>query len=411
MGPPQQVFSVTQTTDSGLTGYRGFSDFHVAVDSSDNPHVTWLYKGASTSYPDCSGFNGNQVYYTSYNGSSWEAPVNVSDNTTNSLAPDITVDSGGNAHLVWSDGITWSDTDCSVTGTRAVYHKMRYSNGAWASTQPVTATDYFGSSPAIDADQNGEVHLLYSGQNQLEYAYWDGAVWSSPGVACSEGDSYYYIDVTVSGNNDVHGTYAVYGDFGAGSVYQIRYVTLEGVTWSSSEVVSLPPDNAYMKIPAVVVDSQNNPQVLWYDSEVHHILYRQKTSAGWSSTVQVSTDGNWPEDKGTNSLCVGISSDDRSMSPGRPTMTGAIAEALRYTTTMPTWPMSVWITMETTTETLAVPAVHILRPTARYGSGVNPGVIESQAAGNCDDGKDDELNDRTDGADPDCTAACDRAQR
>ncbi len=307
---PVQVYTVTQTTDSSLIGYRSLSGVQMAVDSEDHPHVAWIYQGAQTSFPDCSGFNGHEIYYTSFNGSSWEGAVNVSSNATKSDLADIAVDSGDNVHLVWSDGVTWSATDCSATGTNALYHRVRFSNGSWSGVQPVSATDHYGVYPAIDAGQNGEVHLLYAGQNQLEYAYWDGAVWSTPEVASAEVGSYYYVDVAVAQDGDVHGVYAITGDFGAGWVYEVRHLSLEGLWWSGPETVSLSPQNGYAKVPAVEVDSHNNPQILWWDNENYRILYRQKTSAGWSSAVVVNTDTSRPDDKGRKSLWADMSSQD-----------------------------------------------------------------------------------------------------
>jgi len=196
---PEELYSITTTTDAALIGSRWFSDFHIAVDSNNYPHFTWVYGGPQTAFPDCTGKNEHEIYYMFFNGTSWENPINVSDNSTNSSFCSIAVDSQNNVHFVWRDGQTYLSTGCDSTGTSALYHRQKYADGSWSSVSPVISVDYYGSYPAISRGQGGEVHLAYSVQAALEYVFWNGSVWSTPVLLSSEGDNYYDKDICVDG--------------------------------------------------------------------------------------------------------------------------------------------------------------------------------------------------------------------
>ena len=306
---PEEIFSLTETSaDNNLPGYM-FSNFRIAVDSNNFPHISWVYEGPYTA--DCTGFNDDEIYYIGFNGTTWDPPVNVSNNGTRSNLSDIAIDSNNNIHFVWGDGRTYLSGGCSSTGSNALYHRIRKSDGTWSVADAVIDTDYYGTYPAIAKGPTGSIHLAFSTSGAVEYVFWDGTSWSDPTLIIDQGDDYYWKDIDADSNGNVHLVYDVWGNFGNGNVHQIRHTVFDGSSWSIPEVVSI-GDNGYGKTPVVALSPQGFPQVVWYEDSptIAHIYYKQKTPYGWSSTVQLSTAATIPQEIGSNTLSADIFGDD-----------------------------------------------------------------------------------------------------
>jgi N-acetylneuraminic acid mutarotase len=72
---PIVVYNITQNTDGNLSGYYGLGDLQISVDSFGNPHIVWTtnFSGPITNW------NQNNIFYTYYNGTAWDTPINLSD--------------------------------------------------------------------------------------------------------------------------------------------------------------------------------------------------------------------------------------------------------------------------------------------------------------------------------------------
>ncbi|MDF1553743.1 MAG: PKD domain-containing protein [Deferrisomatales bacterium] len=299
------LFSDSLATNSGMTGFRQLRNLRIEVDSAGRPRVAWVRDGPMTSWPDCTGQNGSEIYYTGFDGASWAAPVNVSSNGTESRYLDIAVSPDDSVQFAWVDGQTYASTSCGVSGTRSVYHRSLDAGGAWSATDTGTAA---GSSPnwtALAAAPNGDVHLAYSTSVGIEHTNWDGAAWSSAQVVAA-GDLYYGPkDLAVDASGAVH---LVFGQYSvATSTRDVFYAVNATGSWAAAEKVSAVADTN-QKYVAVAVTPGGTPQVVWYEDS-GRILYRQRLPAGWSSVVQLNTSGNRPKPYETNSVSA-------SMAPG-----------------------------------------------------------------------------------------------
>ncbi len=302
---PVELYSLTTNTDATGTGTRALTDSHIDVDSNGNPHVSWTYAGEQGSL-SCSGYNDYEIYYIYFNGFSWEPPENVSVNSTKSFSANISVDSDDNVHFIWADGRSYSQADCSRTGTTALYHRIKFSDDTWSDILPLVGVDYYGSFPASVPGTAGQLHVIFTNYNMnIEYITWDGNQWSSPTEIATEGDSYYNLDLARGTDGRLHAVFAEWSN----SEYAdaINYITYNGSTWSVKERISYANDD-FNKSPTISLNSLNVPQIVWYEDSPDHgrILYRQKVANGWSSIVQLSTQGNIPEGR----PAVDISADD-----------------------------------------------------------------------------------------------------
>jgi hypothetical protein len=139
------------------------------------------------------------------NGSSWSLPMNISNNTGNSVSPAITMDSTGNLYLVWEDytfgipeilfsqsidsGLTWSipvnisnnsgnsnnpDITLDIAGNlnltwydsvfgnhEIVFSRSTDSGSTWSSPLNISNNSKWSEHPTITVDNSGKIHLAW----------------------------------------------------------------------------------------------------------------------------------------------------------------------------------------------------------------------------------------------------------
>ncbi|GAH33666.1 unnamed protein product, partial [marine sediment metagenome] len=165
-----------------ISDYAGMGGQHqrycsIAVDGSDNLHVVW--DGQATGF-----ITGNQIWYNKYSGGAWAGPDRISDyagmQSYDQLQAGIAVDSNDDLHVVWGGKAT-------ATNNQIWYNKY---NGSWAG--PVRISDYTGmenhpqGGPAIAIDSNDYIHVVWYGlatgfisHSQIWYNKYDSA-WIGP---------------------------------------------------------------------------------------------------------------------------------------------------------------------------------------------------------------------------------------
>jgi hypothetical protein len=167
--------------------------WHVAAYGPNNLE-TWFY----------------DAYYTSYNGTEWSEPVNLS--LTDGVASDLDMafDSQGRLHFLWSDpGYLYSRESLES----AIWERVQ-EDGGWTPNAKVTASndDQAINGFSLSADANGTLHLAWSegtivdgGHTDLDIYHrtGDGEAWSEeqkvytstlmsrhPTLLTSDGDVY-----------------------------------------------------------------------------------------------------------------------------------------------------------------------------------------------------------------------------
>jgi hypothetical protein len=150
----------------------------IAIDSEDNIHVAWQQYITS---------GNHEIYYvTKPSGESWSTPVNISDNSEDSLYPAIATDNSDNIHVVWED---------LTPGNLEILYVAKPSDGSWST--PVNISNNDGSSvfPDIATDSNNGLHVVWSdwtpGNLTIYYASKpSGGSWSTPeSISNDEDDS------------------------------------------------------------------------------------------------------------------------------------------------------------------------------------------------------------------------------
>jgi hypothetical protein len=252
----------------------------IAVDISDNIHITWQ---------DDSPGNA-EIYYkkSTNNGTSWSSTKRLTNNSGDSRNPEISADSSGNIHLVWFD--------FSTGDTEIFYKKSTNWGNNWQATKRLTWNSGSSTNPALGLDSNGHIHVVWEdstpGNSELYYkkstnggANWSKAkrlTWNSgisdTNAGCLGIDSNDYIHIVWSDNTPGN--------------YEIYYKRSEsgGNTWTSSKRLTWnSDDSAY---PSVALDTNDDIHVVFHEGPMdgHEIFYKKSTNTG---TTWISKRLSW----------------------------------------------------------------------------------------------------------------------
>lgn len=138
----------------------------VEVDNRGRVHVVWNY-------------NSFDLMWTYCDGDTWSIPANVSNTPRLSAGPRTTADDSGRIHLVWHD---------ESSGKPEIYYSM-YDGESWQGPQRITNSpgEEHCFWPDITRDSNGYLHVVWthyggggSDDYWIQYSKYDGSSWSSP---------------------------------------------------------------------------------------------------------------------------------------------------------------------------------------------------------------------------------------
>ncbi len=261
---PQAVYSGASLTDN--TSPR------MALDDLGQPHLVWRgYDGAKY-----------RIFYSTNSGSGWAIPRNISTTlaVTDNREPQITLDYGGNPHIVWSgyDGAQWQ-----------VYYKT----GAGPLVLSSSATSTANSHPQVAVDPDDHPHVTWYGNDgatdQVYYSAYDGSSWSSQ-VKVSNGTPTANQYPRIVADPDGHPHVVWFGHNGTSN--QVYYSTDTGSGWPVSPT-DLSPATISNADPDIALDFEGNPYVVWYGNDggtvpTERIYYTENRGSGWSTQVSLS---------------------------------------------------------------------------------------------------------------------------
>ncbi|MCW8984000.1 MAG: DNRLRE domain-containing protein, partial [Thermoanaerobaculales bacterium] len=224
----------------------------IAVDSSGNPHVAFIYKSGSYCLP----------YYI-YGTSSWQTPISLADTTTvNHRYPTVEVDSNDVVHYAWSEYVS-----SAPAGYRRVYHKSA-SSPYTSFSSPADLIVEVGTDPILNlsmaADDQGNVHLTCENEAQSNIcgAYYNGSTWTE----------YEAID-TLGWDKPVVG--ARLGTSGAGHVIisprntgdpdDVYYWTWSGSAWNQPETDTTEITDSFVSLEKNVPSAAGDIGFLFFD--------------------------------------------------------------------------------------------------------------------------------------------------
>ncbi len=231
-----------------IASSQGLESTSIAIDSSDNPHV---------SYCDDSGLN-----YATWTGSGWS--TQTIDNSCTGKSS-IAIDSSGTPHIGY---IGYSGESFGE-----VYLNYTMWTGTGWSTQTITADSccIYGVSLALDSSDNP--HISYEYDDGLKYTTRSINGWSIQNID-SMGFGEHSTSIAVDSSDKPHISYTY------GSSYDLRYATPSGTGWEIDEVVYGFGDTG--KYSSIAIDASDNPHISYHSSTSNSLKHAKLEGDTWS---------------------------------------------------------------------------------------------------------------------------------
>ena len=282
---PAVAHMLTQIPDANGRSIYGIEDPQIAVDTNGRPHLLW----ARTFNPNGTSSDNNfrEIFYTRFNGTSWDTPVNLSETLpgiegriTQSYSPRIKIDSANTVHVLWKDGLTLNP-DSSLTGLGNIYYRTNNSVLGWSGISQVTVAGSVRE-PSLYIDQSNRLHLSYmTNIGTILYQSLAGQGWTAPEIIPGTGPVF----LNSQANAYPHLVWQ-YFDSAAG-VNRVAYSRHGEGSWIPSEFVSSGVPNAGQS--KVLVDSFGRAHVLMEGSEGawELLFHKRREPLGWTSPIRL----------------------------------------------------------------------------------------------------------------------------
>ncbi|MEQ2005705.1 MAG: Ig-like domain-containing protein [Limisphaerales bacterium] len=282
---PAVAHMLTQIPDANGRSIYGIEDPQIAVDTNGRPHLLW----ARTFNPNGTSSDNNfrEIFYTRFNGTSWDTPVNLSETLpgiegriTQSYSPRIKIDSANTVHVLWKDGLTLNP-DLSLTGLGNIYYRTNNSVLGWSGISQVTVAGSVRE-PSLYIDQSNRLHLSYmTNIGTILYQSLAGQGWTDPEIITGTGPVF----LNSQANAYPHLVWQ-YFDSAAG-VNRVAYSRHGEGSWIPSEFVSSGVPNAGQS--KVLVDSFGRAHVLMEGSEGawELLFHKRREPLGWTSPIRL----------------------------------------------------------------------------------------------------------------------------
>lgn len=152
----------------------------------DNQNTLWISWESSRD-------TDRNIYASSFTGSSWSSPQQVTTTTSDDVAPSMAVDSLGN---VWIFYCRRGQESAEIWGSY-------YTGSSWIESGPVSGAQKHAYKPAAAVDENGNVWVAYhstdDGNGQIYVNCFDGINWSTPQQITDSGENLFVDAVAENG--------------------------------------------------------------------------------------------------------------------------------------------------------------------------------------------------------------------
>lgn len=190
-------------------------------------------------------------------GTTWDPPVNISNNNTQSSSPDISICPSGNINVVWYNYLPDEE----------IYFSRSTSNGAqWNQPRNLSNTTSESLRPAVSTDSNGFIYAVWDDELPNEEVYVSfsttgGSSWT-PVTQVSSNTGRDPV-VAVDGTGNINVAWLGYATNSSPSDIFFSRSVDQGVSWSSAVNVSNSSRNS--RAPAIAVDDSGYVYIVWYD--------------------------------------------------------------------------------------------------------------------------------------------------
>lgn len=278
----------------------------IAIDSQGIIHVVWYGKDAQHN-----GNEENQIKYvrSSDGGNSWSAWQNIApvigynDQPFWQEHPTLYIDAADTLYVTWEGRDSYYVNSSQVKLVRSVDRGKRWST--WINIAPSQANH---SRPALVATVHGDLYLLAYGRagtsQQILYTHSSdsGKRWQQWSAIAPSFQDQRHLSVDTDSQGNLHVVWRQVPDqlFGQGEA-RIHYAHFEGERWSVPLQIA-PNTPGAQTFPSIGIDQHDVLWITWSTTQAPYafpndapeqgrISYMVKTSAGWSESYTLVTEG------------------------------------------------------------------------------------------------------------------------
>lgn len=228
---------------------------------------------------------GEEILYTFYNGSTWSAPLGITNDNRQDFNPQVLFDGFGNAVAVWERNKAIQSASSEFTRTYVSTFEIAYAiwdGSSWTAPALLTNNNVVDHAPVLARGNNGKLLLLWqqnptnellssvAAPDTLYSSVWDGTTWSAPQIIATTD----VLELSLAYYNDIRAA-VVYsrdtdGDLGTNMDQELYSLTWNGTTWLGPTRLTnnQQPDTS----PTVLYDTTGVPQLLWLkDSTLYYL--------------------------------------------------------------------------------------------------------------------------------------------
>lgn len=268
----------------GDNKFRGARQPAIAVGTDRTPHVVWSANSNNTD------FRGRRIAFARFDGVSWSEPLVISTTEAQTAVaadhPDIDINPiNGQAYAVWSQ---------LSNGVRAVYISQ-LQNGQWLEPIRLSQESTSSVAPYLTVGTDGWIRVIWSVEDssRVQYIEWDGKEFSAieevPFNQSADGQRDRNMAVSIDRLNRLHVVRRAENT--------IQYIFRSNNSWSKPEFVHEVAGEALpvLSDASLTLDEVGNVNAAWGSALVDGtpvVRYRRRTAQGWelpSSTNSAGT--------------------------------------------------------------------------------------------------------------------------
>jgi hypothetical protein len=255
------------------SAYYWETDPVLGLDRNDRPVAVWSL------FTDAYYYN---LYYSVWNGSSWSAAQQISDDCSSDLKASLCRDSSGTLWCFWySRRSLDADIFCAT-----------FNGTSWSGATNLTQDTFPEYHPAAAATSRASVWVAYTkyrdGASEIWARHWNGSIWSETGPVSGTQTRAYRPTITkVSGNPMV-----CWQSFDVGNG-DICYSVFDGSNWSQPYPVDA--DAGLDVYPSLATDAWDSQYLVWMSARNGNWdVYCSRYMSGWFTPWALET-GTGPD--------------------------------------------------------------------------------------------------------------------
>lgn len=264
-----------------------FDTVRIAFDSRGRLHLTWNGNISNVA----ANLNQYQIRYSVYDGTSWSAPINVSQNDTYAFWPALAVDGQDNVHLIWLNTLIALEEGAPIFET--VYYQRLTATG-WLPAPVQLSTQPGAVFTTAQADAQGRVHFTWSENTasdpatfhfRVRYTVWDGASLLAPSQISDAfaQNGHVSMDLSPAPNGDLWLLWAGGDGRGVAQIFASRRLANQ---------ISQTPLGSVADFAKIAGRNTEELHALWVAGVSDgYLLYSQHTAQGWSNPQRITPIG------------------------------------------------------------------------------------------------------------------------